>query len=103
MLGNNIMESDVAVIKQLIDLYEENGASNIAVIELSKEDTNKYSIIVIDQAVDFSGEIISLLNVVEKTNETVAPNNLAVAGRYVLTPQIFDILANQPPGNDDEI
>lgn len=104
MLGDNIMESDVPVTKQLIDLYEENGASNIAVIEVPKEDSNKYGIIAIDQAVDgFNGEVFSISNVVEKPNAIVAPSKLAVAGRYVLTPQIFDILANQEPGKDDEV
>lgn len=101
MLGDNIMESDVPVTKQLMDLYEMNGAANIAVIEVPTTETDKYGIIDVDQEV--AKDVFSVLNFVEKPQLDEAPSQLAIAGRYVLTPQIFDILESQTPGKDDEV
>lgn len=68
MLGDNILESDVPVTKQLLDLYEVNGAANLAVIDVPQAETDQYGIIEIDQAVEgFDGDVFSLLGVVEKT------------------------------------
>ncbi|MGO4927777.1 UTP--glucose-1-phosphate uridylyltransferase GalU [Fundicoccus sp. Sow4_F4] len=104
MLGDNILESDVPVTKQLLDLYEVNGAANIAVIDMLQAETDQYGIIEIDQAVDgFDGDVFSLLGLVEKPSPAEAPSQLGIAGRYVLTPQIFDILENLAPGKDGEV
>lgn len=104
MLGDNILESDVPVTKQLLDLYEVNGAANLAVIDVPQAETDQYGIIEIDQAVEgFDGDVFSLLGVVEKPSPAEALSQLGIAGRYVLTPQIFDILEKQAPGKDGEV
>src|SRR5699024_8744913 len=83
MLGDNILESDEPVTKQLLDLYEVNVAANIAVIDVPQAETVQYGIIEIDQAVEgFGGDVFSLLDVVEKPSPEEAPSQLGIAGRY---------------------
>ena len=101
MLGDDIMESEVPLTKQLIDVYEETSASNIAVMEVPHEDTDKYG--VIDPEAELKDGIYNVRKFVEKPKPEDAPSNLAIIGRYLLTPQIFDILATLEPGAGGEI
>ena len=104
MLGDNIMESQVPVTKQLIDLHEQNGAANVAVIEVPDGETSRYGVIDIErEAEGFDGDVYNVLKFVEKPAPGDAPSNLAIAGRYVLTPQIFDILETIEPDAQGEI
>lgn len=104
MLGDNIMESQVPVTKQLIDLHEQNGAANVAVIEVPEGETSRYGVIDIErEAEGFDGDVYNVLKFVEKPAPGDAPSNLAIAGRYVLTPQIFDILETIEPDAQGEI
>ncbi|UUX33840.1 UTP--glucose-1-phosphate uridylyltransferase GalU [Fundicoccus culcitae] len=101
MLGDDIMEDEVPLTKQLIDVYNETHASNIAVMEVPHEDTSKYGIIAPER--EYSEGIYNVLNFVEKPKPEDAPSNLAIVGRYLLTPEIFNILENQEPGAGNEI
>lgn len=95
------MEDDVPLTKQLIDRYEETRASNIAVMEVPHEETYKYGII--DPEREISKGLYNVRNFVEKPTPENAPSDLAIIGRYLLTPEIFDILDNQKPGAGGEI
>lgn len=101
LLGDDIMEDDVPLTKQLIDRYEETRASNIAVMEVPHEETYKYGII--DPEREISKGLYNVRNFVEKPTPENAPSDLAIIGRYLLTPEIFDILDNQKPGAGGEI
>ena len=101
MLGDDVMQSEVPLTKQLIDVYDETHASNIAVMEVPHEDTSKYGII--DPEHEVKDGIYNVKNFVEKPKPEDAPSNLAIIGRYLLTPEIFDILETQEPGAGNEI
>ncbi|MCI3027604.1 UTP--glucose-1-phosphate uridylyltransferase GalU [Desemzia sp. C1] len=101
MLGDDLMEDDVPLTKQLIDEYNKNKASNIAVMEVPKEETSKYGIINPERQV--GKKLYNVRNFVEKPKPEEAPSNLAIIGRYLLTPEIFNILETQKPGAGNEI
>lgn len=101
LLGDDVMHSEVPLTKQLIDVYHETQASNIAVMEVPMEDTNKYG--VIDPEQEYAPGIYNVRKFVEKPNPEDAPSNLAIIGRYLLTPRIFSILETQAPGAGGEI
>ncbi|MDT2813646.1 UTP--glucose-1-phosphate uridylyltransferase GalU [Vagococcus carniphilus] len=101
MLGDDLMSDEVPLTKQLIDNYDRTDSSTIAVMEVPKEDVSKYGIIAPGQEVEKG--LFSVNNFVEKPAVEDAPSNMAIIGRYLLTPQIFDILANQKPGAGNEI
>lgn len=101
MLGDDLMEDQVPLTKQLIDNYEKTHASTIAVMNVPHEDTSKYGII--DPGMEVEKGLFNVKNFVEKPAPENAPSDLAIIGRYLLTPEIFDILANQEPGAGGEI
>lgn len=101
MLGDDVMQSEIPLTKQLINVYDETHASNIAVMEVPHEDTSKYGIIAPER--EYSEGLYNVEKFVEKPNPEDAPSNLAIIGRYLLTPEIFGILENQAPGAGNEI
>ncbi|WP_319469474.1 UTP--glucose-1-phosphate uridylyltransferase GalU [uncultured Trichococcus sp.] len=101
MLGDDLMVDEVPLTKQLMDAYERTHASNIAVMEVPHEETSKYGIIDPDQ--ELEPGLFNVRRFVEKPKPEDAPSNLAIIGRYLLTPEIFEILENQNPGAGGEI
>ncbi|MFV0557825.1 MAG: UTP--glucose-1-phosphate uridylyltransferase GalU [Enterococcus sp.] len=101
MLGDDIMQDTVPLTKQLIENYEETKASTLAVMKVPHEETSKYGII------NPSGEVKKGLhdvtNFIEKPKPEDAPSDLAIIGRYLLKPEIFEILENQGVGAGNEI
>ncbi|WPF85401.1 UTP--glucose-1-phosphate uridylyltransferase GalU [Staphylococcus aureus] len=100
LLGDDIVESEVPAVKQLIDVYEETGHSVIGVQEVPEADTHRYGII---DPLTKSGRQYEVKKFVEKPAQGTAPSNLAIMGRYVLTPEIFDYLKTQKEGAGNEI
>ncbi len=88
------------VLAQMVALYERFGCSVVAIEEVPKDETYRYGVI---EGVEEGPGIIRISNMVEKPAPEDAPSNLAVIGRYVLTPEIFNILDNTPPGKNNEI
>jgi UTP--glucose-1-phosphate uridylyltransferase len=86
--------------KQLVDLFMQQYCSIVAVEEVAYQDTNKYGIVKIQAKTDSIGEMLSI---VEKPRPEIAPSNLAVIGRYILTPAIFDHLTQLNTGAGGEI
>ncbi|MBG9983834.1 UTP--glucose-1-phosphate uridylyltransferase GalU [Aerococcaceae bacterium DSM 111022] len=101
MLGDDIAHSDEPLTKQLIDVYDQTGASNLAVMEIPHDETDKYG--VIDPEAELADGIYNVRQFVEKPKPEDAPSNLAIIGRYLLTPQIFNILEHQKAGAGGEI
>ena len=91
---------DQGVIAQMVDLYRQEQCSIVAVEEVSRSETDKYGIV---SGQSLSDQVIRVDSMVEKPDPADAPTNLAVIGRYILTPDIFDILRHLPPGRNDEI
>ncbi len=100
MLGDTIIDSVIPVTQQLIDVYNQFCQSVIAVEEVAPEKVGRYGIIA-GKAID--ERTYRLTGIVEKPKPVESPSNLAVAGRYILTPEVYSILDDLPPGVNDEI
>lgn len=104
MLGddlNNINNKNEALTKQLIESYNQTGASTLAVMRVPHEDTAKYG--VINPSKEVTQGLYNVTSFVEKPAPKDAPSDLAIIGRYVFTPEIFDVLAKTKPGKGGEI
>lgn len=101
MLGDDLMEDDVPLTKQLMEAYEETGSSAIAVMQVPKEETSKYGIIAPKGTA--KNKLYEVDAFVEKPTPEEAPSDLAIIGRYLLTPDIFAMLETQAPGAGGEI
>ena len=100
LLGDTIMDSVMPVTQQLIDAYAQYGGSVIAVEEVPHDKVNRYGIV---GGRSISDRILALDTLVEKPALSDAPSNLAIAGRYILTPDIFAMLEQTPMGKNNEI
>lgn len=100
LLGDDIVESDTPAIKQLMEVYEETGNSVIGVQEVPESETHRYGII---DPLSKKERRYEVQKFVEKPEQGTAPSNLAIMGRYVLTPEIFDYLKTQKKGAGNEI
>ncbi len=100
MLGDDIIDSKIPCLKQLMDIYEKYESVILGVQEVRKEDTNKYGILDIEKS---ENNIYKVKALIEKPSIENAPSNIAILGRYILTPKIFDILEYLPPGKSNEI
>lgn len=104
MLGddlNNINGDAEPLTKELINSYEETGASTLAVMRVPHEDTAKYG--VINPSKEVMPGLYNVTSFVEKPEPKDAPSDLAIIGRYVFTPEVFDVLAKTKPGKGNEI
>ncbi len=101
MLGDDLMEDKVPLTKQLVDSFEETGASTLAVLPVPHEEVSKYGII--DPSEEVEKDLYNVSKFVEKPAVDEAPSNLAIIGRYVLTPEIFNILEKQGLGEGNEV
>lgn len=101
MLGDDIMEDDVPLTKQLIETYDQTKASALAVMRIPHEDTDKYGVVAPNE--EISTGLYDVNHFVEKPKPVDAPSDLAIIGRYLLRPEIFTILENQEPGLGGEI
>jgi UTP--glucose-1-phosphate uridylyltransferase len=105
LLGDVLIPGSNPATKQLIDVYESTGVGAIAVEEVPKDKTNLYGIVDGEPAPQppFGERLLRIRDLVEKPMPENAPSNLAITGRYVLPPEIFDCLARTKPGAGNEI
>ena len=101
MLGDDLMKDEIPLTRQLMEAYERTHASTIAVMQVPIEDTSKYGII--DPDNELEEGLYNVRSFVEKPDPKDAPSDLAIIGRYLLTPEIFEILENQEVGAGGEI
>lgn len=101
MLGDDIMFDQVPLTKQLMNNYEKTNSSTIAVMQVPHEETSKYGIVAPES--QLGKGLYNVKNFVEKPKPEEAPSDLAIIGRYLLRPEIFEILENQQPGAGNEI
>ena len=101
LLGDDLMVSKEPVLKQLINHYEETNASVLGVQTVKKEDVSKYGIV--DPKANISDRLVEIQGMDEKPSINEAKSQLAVLGRYVLTPTIFKYLETQVAGKANEI
>ncbi|MEW8962212.1 UTP--glucose-1-phosphate uridylyltransferase GalU [Paraclostridium dentum] len=100
LLGDDIVDNEVPCLAQLINAYNEYNTSILGVQEVAKENTDKYGILDVKTIED---RVYKVRDMVEKPKVEEAPSNIAILGRYIITPAIFEILENQAPGKGGEI
>ncbi|MEY3660178.1 MAG: UTP--glucose-phosphate uridylyltransferase [Pseudomonadota bacterium] len=101
LLADDLCHStEKGVLSQMVELYNYYRCSIVAIEEVPRNETNKYGVIAGDE---IAPGIIRINNMVEKPKPEEAPSNLAIIGRYILTPDIFGIIRNTPPGRNNEV
>ncbi|MEK5524014.1 UTP--glucose-1-phosphate uridylyltransferase GalU [Heyndrickxia sp. FSL W8-0423] len=100
LLGDDIVQSEIPCLKQLINVYNDVNSSVIGVQQVPKEEASRYGIIDPNRQ---EGRLYEVNSFVEKPSIEYAPSDIAIMGRYVLTPEIFDYLELQQIGSGGEI
>lgn len=100
LLGDDVMVAEQPVIGQMIDIFDKENHPVIGVQKVPEKDVCKYGII---KYTELQGREYLISDLIEKPTIEEAPSNLAILGRYIITPDIFDILAETKPGRKDEI
>lgn len=100
MLGDDVVDAEKPCLKQLIDVYNEYKTTILGVQEVDRNDVSKYGIIAHKHIED---RVYKVKDLVEKPRIEEAPSNIAILGRYIITPPIFDILERTSPGAGGEI
>jgi UTP--glucose-1-phosphate uridylyltransferase len=100
LLGDDLVDSEVPCLKQMVDVFNRYQAPVIAIMEIDGPDISKFGAIRAEQV---EPNVYRILDMVEKPEFDKAPSNLAIIGRYILTPDIFDELEATPPGAGGEI
>ncbi len=100
LLGDDIMVDDSKLLRSMLDCYERYGRSVVAVLEVARDDIKNYGCVTPEQVEE---NLVRVRSIVEKPKPEDAPSNLAVIGRYVFTPEIFDALDRITPGAGGEL
>lgn len=100
LLGDDVIDSEKPALKQMIEVYEKYNASVLGVQTVDRKDVNKYGIV---DGLQLENKVYKVNDMVEKPSLDKAPSNIAVLGRYIITPQIFKYLEKQEIGAGGEI
>ena len=99
ILADDLIDTPKGALKQMVDVYNQSGNSILGVETVDPSQTSSYGIVEVEKLKSYQ----RIINIVEKPKPEEAPSNLAVVGRYILTPRIFDLLTNLPRGAGNEI
>ncbi len=100
LLADDVFSGDTPCLKQMVDAYNDVGGNMLAIMDVENEHVSKYGIL--DPGAN-SGKTIEAKGLVEKPSVETAPSNLAICGRYILQPEVFDHLAHKNIGTGGEI
>src|SRR3954464_6352723 len=100
LLADDLMDSEPPAMARMAQIFEREGSSLLGVEEVPRDQTQSYGIVTVDR---MEGDSARIHSIVEKPKPADAPSNLAVIGRYVLTPRIFELLGTVTPGAGGEI
>ncbi|TZE80922.1 UTP--glucose-1-phosphate uridylyltransferase GalU [Calorimonas adulescens] len=100
LLGDDIVDSRVPVLRQMIDVYEKYNCTILGVQEVPEDDVSKYGIVGCSEIED---RIYKVNNLIEKPKKSEAPSRVGILGRYIISPRIFEILEHTKPGAGGEI
>ena len=99
LLGDDLVDPRDPLLELMIEVQEREGGSVVALMEVPREQVSMYGC----AAVDGDGDVVRITGLVEKPPVEEAPSNLAIIGRYVLSPTVFEVLHRTPPGRGGEI
>jgi UTP--glucose-1-phosphate uridylyltransferase len=100
LLPDMVMDADVSATKQALDAYDQVGGNIIVVEQVPHDQTHQYGVVALESQ---NGRLNKMTGMVEKPPKGTAPSNLIVSGRYILQPEIFELLATQEKGAGGEI
>lgn len=100
LLVDDLMVCDPPCLRQMVDAYTETGGNIVTVIEVPREQTNRYGVLDI---IEDDGRLVRAKGVVEKPDPAKAPSNLTIIGRYIIQPEVFGHLENLERGSGNEI
>jgi UTP--glucose-1-phosphate uridylyltransferase len=101
LLGDDLIDPRDPLLPRMLEIQEESGGSVIALIEVDPDQAHLYGCAAVEPGSD--DDVVRVTDLVEKPDAADAPSNLAIIGRYVLHPAVFDVLRETPPGRSDEI
>jgi len=99
LLGDDLIDPRDLLLEQMIEVQEREGGSVVALMQVPAESISMYGC----AAVEGSGDVVRITGLVEKPPAAEAPSDLAIIGRYVLSPSIFEVLRRTPPGRGGEV
>jgi UTP--glucose-1-phosphate uridylyltransferase len=102
LLGDEFVDTADPLLPSMLDLQARTGGIVLAFVEVKPEETDRYGIASVGQS-EYGEDVVTVTGLVEKPAPDDAPSNLAVLGRYILPPAIFDAIANTKPGSGGEI
>ncbi len=100
MLGDDLVAPETPCLPRMLEIHEQYGGSVLSLFTSPPEEISAFGVVAIE---DLSQDTVKVTHLVEKPPAEEAPSNLAVAGRYVLTPDIFDLIERTPAGKGGEI
>ncbi|MBL8209267.1 MAG: UTP--glucose-1-phosphate uridylyltransferase GalU [Bryobacterales bacterium] len=105
VLSDDVIDAEIPCLRQLLDIHEFYGASVVALMEVDGPEISSYGVVDADPVAHngLGGRLYRVHNLVEKPKASEAPSNLAIIGRYILTPDIFNSIESIPPGSGGEI
>jgi UTP--glucose-1-phosphate uridylyltransferase len=103
LLADDVIDAEVPVLKQMMDVFDQKQCSVIATQIVEGKAISAYGVLDVKPVEGNDGRLYEILNMVEKPKFEEAPSKLAIIGRYILTPAIFDVLANTPTGTGGEL
>jgi UTP--glucose-1-phosphate uridylyltransferase len=99
LLGDDLIDPRDPLLEQMMEVQQQRGGNVVALMEVPRDQISLYGC----AAVRGSGDVVEITELVEKPSVEDAPSNLAIIGRYVLSPTVFDVLRRTPPGRGNEI
>ena len=103
ILGDDVIDNPVPCLKQMVNVFDQKQCSVIAAQVVEGKMISSYGVFDAQPADGFNGRLFEIRNMVEKPKPEEAPSNLAIIGRYILTPAVFDCLAKTPAGAGGEL
>ena len=104
LLGDDIIDNEIPCMKQLLEVHASHGCSVLAVLEVPRQNLSRYGVPAVEAVAGTAeNKWFRVTDLIEKPRVEEAPSDLAIIGRYILTPRIFDALKETPPGAQGEI
>jgi UTP--glucose-1-phosphate uridylyltransferase len=100
LLADDLVMADTPCLKQMVDVHAKVGGNVVAVMDVPREHTDRYGVLKVGRE---EGRLAEVRGLVEKPKPADAPSTLSIIGRYILAPEVFDILERQEPGAGNEV